>query len=333
MSRSGRFTQVPWRAVIVFTTVAMGLAWVAALPLWLLDSERPGYQALFGAIASGMMFTPLIATSVVVFLLKCPQEQRPRLLGIWPLRPAGRVVWFIVLGMFAPILLVSFSVWVATLLGWLELDLVSFSGFTELLNEQLAPMGMDASSLGLPPMSLLVIAQIASIPIGALFNCLFAFGEEVGWRGWLLPALRPLGTWASLLISSVIWGLWHAPVILLGYNFDRTDVVGLLLMVVGCAAWGVFFGWLRLRSASLWPAVIAHGSLNAAAGLFMLLGAAGAQPDAALVSPLGVAGWIVLAVTSVILFACGQFKKQPVLAEKRQNDGSDVVTPTLGEVL
>ncbi|MBC9954557.1 CPBP family intramembrane metalloprotease [Leucobacter sp. cx-42] len=331
MSRPDRFTRVPWRAVVVFTVVAMALAWAVAIPVWVMDPARPGYQALFGAIASGMMFTPLVATLAVVFVLKSPRAHWLRFTGIWPLRPARRVVWFIVLGLLSPIALVALSVWVASLHGWIQLDLVAFSGFAEVLDAQLATMGMDASSLGLPPVSLLVLAQIAAIPLGALFNCLFAFGEEVGWRGWLLPALRPLGTWPALLISSAIWGLWHAPVILLGYNFNRTDIVGVLLMVAGCIAWGVFFGWLRLRSASLWPAVIAHGSLNAAAGLFMLLGTAGEQPDPALVSPLGVAGWIVLAACVLVLFACGQFKKQPELAQKPQDSEEISVTTTLSE--
>ncbi len=83
-------------------------------------------------------------------------------------------------------------------------------------------------------------------------------------------------------------------------------------MIGGCVAWGVLFGWLRLRSGSLWPAVVAHGALNAAAGLVVIVAAE--QPDLALAGPLGVAGWIVAAVVALVLVLTGQFRRQPELA-------------------
>ena len=63
----------------------------------------------------------------------------------------------------------------------------------------------------------------------------------------------------------------------------------------------------------VWPAVIAHGSLNAAGGLILLVAAT--QPDMALAGPLGVAAWIVLSVVVVVLVLTGQFRKQPELAD------------------
>jgi len=102
-------------------------------------------------------------------------------------------------------------------------------------------------------------------------------------------------------------------VILLGYNFGRTDVTGVLFMVGGCVAWGVLLGWLRLRSASVWPAVFAHGAMNAAGALVGLVYAAGTSFDMALAGPLGVAGWIACALVIVALLLTGQFRNQPEL--------------------
>lgn len=320
--RPDRLSRVPWPAVVVFVVVASVLAWIIALPLWIIDSARPGYQAMFTAFAAVIMFTPLVATLVVVFLFKTPKRQRLRFLGMWPLRPAGRVVWFIVSSLFAPILLVLATVLVSAVFGWLQLDLVSFSGFAAMLEAQLAMLDAESAAVArasMPPMALLVALQLLTIPFGALINSIFAFGEELGWRGWLLPALRPLGVWPALILSGIIWGLWHSPIILLGYNFNRTDWTGVAIMTVGCVFWGIFFGWLRLRSASVWPAVIAHGSLNAAAGLSLMLSASGQTPDLALISPLGVAGWIVVAVLVLALLLCGQFRREPELAAPRQN--------------
>lgn len=317
--RPDRLRRVPWAAVIVFVAVSFGFAWLVALPVWLMPADSPGYPVLFQVVAGVMMFTPALAVLAVVFGMKVPRGERLRFLGMWPLKPAKRVIWFTVGALFASILFVAASVALAAACGWLTLDLVEFSGFQEILQAQLAALGPDAAAEAastMPPLGLLVAMQLLAIPIGALFNSILAFGEEIGWRGWLLPALRPLGVWPALLVSGVLWGVWHSPLILLGYNFGRTDWSGVALMIAGCIAWGVVFGWVRLRSASVWPTVVGHGALNASASMYLMLAAAGIQTDPALVSPLGVPGWIVLAVVVVILVLTKQFTREPELAPK-----------------
>ena len=290
-------------AVIAFTVLACGLAWLVALPLWLGDGLA---EPVAGVLLPVMMLTPAVAALVITFTMRIPAPgERVRFFGLWPLRPARRVIWLMVIGWLAPPLVVGLSILLAAALGFIRLD-PTFAGFSAELAKML-PEGTP-----MPPVELLVISQIAMIPLGALLNSVLAFGEELGWRGWLVPALRPLGTWPTLLISGAIWGLWHSPVILLGYNFGRTDFTGVLFMVGGCVAWGILLGWLRLRSASVWPAVLAHGSLNAAAGLVILVSAS--QPDLALAGPLGIAGWIAAAVVIAILIVTGQFRQQPELA-------------------
>lgn len=303
-SRTTRAESVHWPAVAAFVLIACALAWVVVLPLWL---GRGLAEPISTVLLPVMMFTPAIAALVVTFVMKVPGPgRRARFLGLWPLRPAKRVVWLMVAGWLVPPLLVALSILLSAALGFVQLDL-TFSAFASQLDGAL-PDGVPV-----PPVGAVVLAQLALLPVGALFNSVFAFGEEIGWRGWLLPALRPLGTWPALVLSGVIWGLWHSPVILLGYNFGRTDITGVLFMIGGCVAWGVLLGWLRLRSASVWPAVIAHGSLNAAGGLIVLFAAA--QPDLALAGPLGVAAWIVLAVVAAVLVLTGQFRRQPALAD------------------
>ncbi len=290
-------------AVLAFCALACGLAWLVALPLWFGGGLA---NPLTPFVLPVMMFTPAVAALAVCLLMGVPARgERLRFLGLWPLRPARRVVWLMVIAWLTPPVLVALGILVAAMLGFVQLDL-TFAAFATQLREAL-PAGTP-----LPPIGLLVLAQVAAIPVGALVNSVLAFGEELGWRGWLVPALRPLGTWPSLLISGAVWGLWHSPVILLGYNFGRTDLLGVLLMVAGCVAWGVLFGWLRLRSGSVWPSVLAHGALNAAAGLVLIVAAT--QPDMALAGPLGVATWIVLAIVVVALAATGQFRQQPELA-------------------
>lgn len=294
-------------ATIAFIVLAFGLAWLVALPLWLSGGLA---NPLAGALIPVMMFTPALAALIVILVLRpVPKGDRLRFLGMWPLRPAKRVVWMMVLGLFAPIVVVAASIAVAALFGWVRLDLIEFSGFAQQLEGSM-PAGVPA-----PPAIVVILAQLLAMPIAAAtINAALAFGEELGWRGFLVPALRQYGTWPALLISGALWGLWHSPVILLGYNFGVTDITGVLLMTAGCVAWGVLLGWLRLRSASLWPAVFAHGALNASAGMIVWLYAAGTSVDMALAGPLGVAGWITCAIIVVVLVVTGQFRRQPELA-------------------
>lgn len=99
---------------------------------------------------------------------------------------------------------------------------------------------------------------------------LTALPEEIGWRGYLLPRLRHLGDRRALVLSGVMHAVWHLPVILFTdlYHAEgvRLLVVGLFLLV-GTSG-GVFMGYLRLRSGSLWPAVVAHAAHNVAVFFF-----------------------------------------------------------------
>lgn len=282
-------TGVNWKYVGCFTALALGVGWLVALPIWLDDRHLTAPFA-FPLIAV-MMFTPLVA-AVITELIVAGTSWRdlPRRLGLWPVSPWRRTLGFTVLGWLVCLLLPGVVLVIAQLAGFFEADLHSTAGAAQYL-ERMLPEGTE-----MPPMTVPPAVIIAAMPMAAIINAIPAFGEEAGWRGLLLPALRPLGTWPALLVSGVIWGLWHAPLILLGYNFDRADLVGVALMVGGCIAVGAFLGWLRIRSGTIWPSVVGHGAINAAAGLPVLVMAANTHPDPAATSVLGWIGWIIVGV-------------------------------------
>ncbi|MDZ8275514.1 CPBP family intramembrane glutamic endopeptidase [Microbacterium aquimaris] len=285
--------RVPVVPVVVFVAVSFAGAWLVVLPLWL---DPAGLSSPVASLLLPlMMFTPALATLVVVFALRTPRGRRRAFLGIWPLGRLGRWFVFLGVGLVVPIVVVVATVFVGAALGWVDLDLATLSGFRAQLDAAV-PAGTP-----LPPVQVLVVLQLVQLPLGAVLNSVFAAGEEIGWRGWLQPALMPLGTWPALVITGVVWGLWHSPIILLGYNFDRADLSGVLFMVGGCVAWGLFLGWLRLRSDSVWPAVLAHGSLNAVGGFVLLLSAAGATVDMARVGPLGIISWALVAIVMIVI--------------------------------
>ncbi|WP_119697118.1 CPBP family intramembrane glutamic endopeptidase [Microbacterium halotolerans] len=296
--RDSGIPRVGWGPITVFVLVALALAWAVAIPLWL----GPVPPLVGQVIAVAMMFTPALAVLVVTLVMRAPRRGALRFLGMWPLKPVGRTVWFCVIGLFGPLVLTMVGIALSGMLGFVELDLQDLSGFTA----QIEAAGADLA--GVSPWAI-VITQLATVPFVAVVpNAIAAFGEEIGWRGWLTAALRPRGVWPTLLITGVVWGLWHAPLILLGHNYGRTDVSGVLMMVVACVLLGVLFGWLRLRTGSVWPAVFAHGALNSVGQATLLFTAAGTEPDPALIAPMGVPMWIVLAVVIIVLMVTGQFR-------------------------
>lgn len=83
------------------------------------------------------------------------------------------------------------------------------------------------------------------VAAGFTINGLFAFGEEYGWRGVLMDELRPLGTARANVLTGILWGLWHAPIILLGFNYGQQRILGVLTMAIAAiAAWSLTRGSL-----------------------------------------------------------------------------------------
>lgn len=121
------------------------------------------------------------------------------------------------------------------------------------------------------PVGVFLAAQIvAGLTVGPLINTLFAMGEELGWRGYLLPKLLPKGKWRAILMSGVIWGVWHAPAIAQGHNYPGQPILGVFLMVGLCLLLGAILSWLYLETRSPWAPALAHGAVNAVAGLPLL---------------------------------------------------------------
>lgn len=99
---------------------------------------------------------------------------------------------------------------------------------------------------------------------GTIFNLAFAAGEEIGWRGFLVPQLyKHMNFPATCLITGIIWAVWHFPLIISGIYLATMPVVPqLLLLVVTVTAMTFPISWFRLRSGSVWTAALMHGSHN-----------------------------------------------------------------------
>jgi membrane protease YdiL (CAAX protease family) len=152
---------------------------------------------------------------------------------------------------------------------------------------QSLPPGLSAEQLALIS---IVAGVVLAFTLAIPFKMILTFGEEFGWRGYLLPRLSPMGGVTAAIITGVIWGLWHAPVILLdGYNYPGHPVSGIGMMVVFATAASVILAWLRFRSGSVWPPTLAHAAVNSQAGVVLLLLS---PADSLIGAPIGILGLI-----------------------------------------
>jgi membrane protease YdiL (CAAX protease family) len=104
----------------------------------------------------------------------------------------------------------------------------------------------------------------ANIGAGLFISIGFAFCEEIGWRGYMLPKLLGLGAVAAVFIVGFLHGMWHLPLMLMTsyYHADGNPMIVVPLFLVTLTLAGAFFGYLRLWTGSVWPVAIAHGVFN-----------------------------------------------------------------------
>lgn len=139
-------------------------------------------------------------------------------------------------------------------LGEPDWQLAQFVGMME-------SAGGEASADFNPTRTLLWLFLV-SIVVGPTINGFFGFGEEYGWRGYLLPKLMPLGRVRAYLLVGVIWGLWHAPLVLIGFNYPGYPILGVFMMMAFTTAVGIYINEMTLRNRSSILAGSIHGALN-----------------------------------------------------------------------
>lgn len=121
-----------------------------------------------------------------------------------------------------------------------------------------------------------IIYPLITVVYGVVLS-FAAFGEEFGWRGYMMPKLIELmGMPKAIIIGGIIWGLWHAPLTCVGHNFGMDypgfPYFGIILMCLFCTALGTVLMYVTIRTNSIWPAAFMHAvnnSMPSALVLFM----------------------------------------------------------------
>ena len=117
---------------------------------------------------------------------------------------------------------------------------------------------------GLPAGLFIFIFFIVNGVIGMFGGMVTALGEEIGWRGFLVPELgKRMGYTGVSLTSGLIWAFWHFPLIIFGhYNNGTPAWYGLLCFTTAVVSISFVFTWYRFKSGSLWTGVMLHASHN-----------------------------------------------------------------------
>ena len=276
-----------WNRIVLFLLIAFGFSWLVALPLYLSDAK-----GLMTIIAPIYMFGPLVAT--VVLMLRY-RDFSWRDIGV----NLKFNKWWII-GWIFPAVFVILATLVSLLMPGVEFA-PDLSGFMERLSRYASPEEVEAARLQLKFMTgpMAVAYFLLAMVVGATFNAIFAFGEEAGWRGYLYKELRQWGFWKMALLVGVVWGLWHAPVILKGLNYPDHPVIGVFMMTLFTTLLSPIFFFLREKSGSVLVPAISHGTLNALGGFSLLYLKGG---NDLLVGTTGLAGLIVLLVFDLGLY-------------------------------
>lgn len=127
--------------------------------------------------------------------------------------------------------------------------------------------------LPMPAWQMIVFLSITTFVLAPIFNLIPSLGEEIGWRGFLLPHLEPLGKVKAMVISSMIWALWHTPMILLlGFFYGEQVWPGVLLHFTVVLGLGIWMGYIWFETRNTILAAFIHAVFNANAyGVYAIL--------------------------------------------------------------
>ena len=259
------------KGLITYLAVTFFLGWVAAPALISVGAivfEDP--SLLNNAVFLLAMFFPAIGALAANQFAQESYIEGPRL---WPL-PTPRVVQA---ALAAPCIF-AFIYLITALFGWSEPQWrmgTLMNQIDEFLVQMQQP-ALSAEVRAVTPFVALVAGLFFCVLAGPTVFAVLALGSELGWRGYLLPRLMPLGRFRAYLLTGLLWGLWFFPMIWMGYSglssgggvwgfllrflalaivlsavlgevCRRTGLVGMSAVVLGCFAvqldsiWGYLF--------------------------------------------------------------------------------------------
>ena len=303
----GRSLTTHTKKAVLFVALAFLGSWALAGGFYVLGGKWGTTPSVLVVVA--YMFMPMIAAIVVQKGIFNQPLKEPLGISFRPNR------WFAVAWLLPPVLAFA-ALGVSLLLPGTayspEMEGLFERFRSALTPEEMAEMQRQAAELPVHPIWL-TLAQ--GMVAGITLNAVAGFGEELGWRGLLQRELRHLGFWKSSALIGLVWGVWHAPLILQGHNYPQHPVAGVGLMIAWCVLLAPLVSYVRLRARSVIAAAVFHGTVNGTAGVALIVVKGGSDLTIGL---MGLAGLIVLAAANLGLLLFERFgASKPIATEMR----------------
>ena len=277
---------------LLFLLISFGGTWALALTFFELFGTE--YTWRFVVMAVLCMFVPGCAACVV-----------QKVYGARIAEPLGVRLrinrWFFVAWLLPPLLAVA-ATGVSLSMPGVDLTLepaqANVFDFIDqnFSAQQQAEMRKNVAETPIHPFLLVLIGGMVA---GATINAIVAFGEELGWRGFLQREWASLGFWKSSWLVGVVWGLWHVPFLLHGHNYPGHTYAGVVVMTIWTTLFAPLIAYICHRARSVIAAAVMHGTINGTvlAPAMVLRGG-----DTLFVGMMGIAGVIVLLGLNIGLF-------------------------------
>ena len=278
------------KKAIKYSIIVCLVSWVyAAIMIFGLGVKNVSDNPIkYTVLASLYMLLPLMIAVVI------QKVDKDKLASTGLLRFKIKASWLV--AWMLPVVIVLLTLVVNALVPGCEFNtdmsaMVPADSVTEEQREMLA--------LFMNPAVVIMITIVSGLLAGVTINAVFAFGEEYGWRNYLVDVLREQKFVCASILIGIVWGLWHFPLILLGHNYPQHSVAGVFMMVVFCVLASFIETYIVVKTKSVFPAAIFHGTINAVAGLNVILIKGG---NDLLNGMTGLSGFIVMAIVIMIVY-------------------------------
>lgn len=298
------------KKAIKYSIIVCLVSWVyAAIMIFGLGVKNVSDNPIkYTVLASLYMLLPLMIAVVI------QKVDKDKLASTGLLRFKIKASWLV--AWMLPVVMVLLTLVVNALVPGCEFNtdmsaMVPADSVTEEQREMLA--------LFMNPAVVIMITIVSGLLAGVTINAVFAFGEEYGWRNYLVDVLREQKFVCASILIGIVWGLWHFPLILLGHNYPQHSVAGVFMMVVFCVLASFIETYIVIKTKSVFPAAIFHGTINAVAGLNVILIKGG---NDLLNGMTGLSGFIVMAIVIMIVYVFDRYVSK-----------DNIFSKTIGEAL
>jgi len=244
---------------IQFIVLTCTVSWaVAGAAIWLGLQEAKGLiYTVFGSVY-------MLLPAVCAIILQKIHKEKP----FSNLNVSFRLNWWFVVAGIVPVLFTVLTLGINLLFPNVSFS-ANYEGLLSTLSAEQATLAQQQLSR-FSPVVFLLIQLVSALIAGYTINAFFAFGEELGWRGYLLKTLQGKKLIPVSLMIGIVWGLWHFPLILIGHNYPQHPEAGVGMMVIFCILLSPMMIYMVIKSKSVITAAIFHGTLNAIAGICIL---------------------------------------------------------------